>query len=79
MTTLADLQVGDAFVSVGLVESSDPSLGDTLTLYGPSDSVAGTLTIGTDGTFSGSLAAPPGEVLVQLVPQLSAAGTATMS
>ena len=66
MASLADLQAGDTVLFVAQVSAVDTA-GFHIGLYGPDRTLAGTVVIGPDGTFSGGLAAAPAAVPVTLV------------
>lgn len=72
MTTLADVQVGQAFILVGRLTAQDQVTGDTLTYFGPGSVPQGTMVISPAGQFSGQLAGPADTIPVQLVPQFGA-------
>jgi hypothetical protein len=66
VATLADLRPGDQFLFATKVTSVDAT-GMGLALYGPGRVQAATAVIAPDGTMTGSLAAPPGQVPVTVV------------
>ena len=66
MAALADLHAGDEVLFVAQVLAIDGA-GFHIGLYGPDRSLAGTVIIGPDGTFTGGLAAAPADVPVTLV------------
>lgn len=66
MTTLADVGAGETFLFAVQCTAIDAA-GYHLDLYGPQRALAGSVTVGPDGTFTGGLAAAPAGVPVQLV------------
>lgn len=67
MTTLAELQPGNQFLFACQVNTVDPTAGISLSLYGPGRVKAADATIAVDGSMSGTLAATPDQVPVNIV------------
>lgn len=68
MTTLADLQPGQAFMFVAQVTAIDAA-GTHLSLFGPASAAGGTALIAPGGVLTGQLTAPAASIPVQVVTQ----------
>ena len=66
MTTLADVRRGDVFLAGFRCSAADQQAGLTLGLYGPGRDKMADAQIAPDGTVTGTLAAAPALIPVQL-------------
>lgn len=65
--TLADIQVGDEFIFVCQCTAIDPTNGMSLSLYGPSSTLAAQGAISPTGVLSGQIADVPSNIPVNVV------------
>lgn len=67
MSTLADITVGQQFLFVCQATAIDPATGMTLALYGPSNVLAATAQIDTNGAMTGQLQSSPDTIPVSII------------